>query len=154
MGGGPPHEIFYVLKVLQEVSPGMFYYEAHFLVTGCRSGAAPAANPVAPSIFLADVCEPHDGFSSDGWMTLDTDADELGADTTLYVGASASGPWIPVAANGPSWALSHALVEQLAISAGVTSYNHLWVQVGEGGKAANLGSLIIGRAARMDALCN
>jgi hypothetical protein len=142
-GSAQGHDVFITIDVGGQVVPGLFLVTIRYSVEGCEF-----VPPPAPAIFLSDVCEPNAGFSSDGWMTLDSDGSG-----PLLVGASENGPWVPVAVDGPAWVLSRAVVEQAAASVGAASYQNMWVKAGEGGKAANLGSLIIGRDARMAALC-
>jgi hypothetical protein len=100
-------------------------------------------------VWLADLCEPNDGFSSDGWMTFDTDD----ATATLMVGPSMDGPWTAVEANGPPWALSQETIAALVASQSVDAAGDLWFKAGDGGFPQNLGSLITNREAKMDALC-
>jgi len=56
----------------------------HF-VTQVIPGYCPG--PTAPSLWLSDVCEPNDGFSGDGWMTLYAFNDALLKDVGDWVRA-------------------------------------------------------------------
>ncbi len=103
----------------------------------------------APAVFLADVCEPNNGFSGDGWQTWDSDA----VGTSLYYGASAEGPWLGLAINGPQWVLDETSLNAMAANAGAASYDDLWFKANERGYPVNVGDTIRNRAAKMDALC-
>jgi len=103
--------------------------------------------PTGGSIWLADVCEPDDGFSADGWMTWDS-----GHDGPLQVGASMEGPWYDVEVNGPPWALNEEMLESFAAMVGVADWHNLWVRSGEG-YPQHVGNAVIERDGRMDALC-
>lgn len=121
---------------------------------GGASGDDDGDSDVAPlaGIWLADVCEPFAGFSGDGYLTLDTNADNLGYGTGLMAAASVDGPYIGVGVDGPQYAVSLGVAEQLEAQLGV-AYTSIWVKAGEQGKPENLGQLIAARDARMDALC-
>jgi hypothetical protein len=110
---------------------------------------APEPEPVAPSVWLADVCEPNDGFSADGNMTIATDL----AGSTLYAAPSMDGPWTAVAVSGPPWVVTRATLETLGVQVGAATTDALWLKAGDGGYPANLGALIAGREARMESLC-
>jgi hypothetical protein len=99
------------------------------------------------AIWLADVCEPNDGFSDDGQMTLDTN-------TTgpLEVGASFDGPWNEVEVNGPPWVATEEVLASFAEMVGIEDWHDLWVRSGEG-YPQYLGNMILEREGRMDLLC-
>ncbi len=138
------HKIFWKLSVGDKVAPpDLFEFTLRLYSPDC------VAEPVAPAIFLSDVCEPNNGFSSDGWQTWNTDT----PGAKLYYGASADGPWSTLEINGAPWALSEANLTAMASAAGLTSYDDLWVKAGETGNPVNVGSAIRDRAAHMDALC-
>ena len=103
--------------------------------------------PAGASIWLADVCEPDDGLSADGWMTWDS-----GHPGPLQVGASMEGPWYDVEVNGPPWALNEEMLESFAAMVGVADWHDLWVRSGEG-YPQHVGNAVLERDGRMDALC-
>ncbi len=105
------------------------------------------SEPVGGSIWLADVCEPDDGFSVDGWMTWDS-----GYEGPLQVGASMEGPWYDAAVNGPQWALNEEMLESFATMVGVEDWHDLWLRSGEG-YPQHVGNAVLERDGRMDALC-
>jgi hypothetical protein len=112
------------------------------------------APDTSPAIWLADVCEPFDGFSGDGNMTWDSNSDELGFRNTLYVGTSIAGPWNQVPVNGPPWVFQRSDLEDLALILGVDSYEDLFLKASDSGNPAHIGNTILQRAARMDKICN
>lgn len=103
--------------------------------------------PTGGSTWLADVCEPNDGFSADGGMTLDS-----GFHGALRVGASMAGPWYEVEVNGPPWVVTEEMMESFAAMVGVTDWHDMWVRAGEG-YPQHVGNLVSERDARMDDLC-
>ena len=111
-----------------------------FSINGC--GPVAEAELIAPSIFLADVCQPNDGFGGDGYMTLDTDAGSLGVAPQLYYGASADGPWMALEANGPPYNLTMSDLTAMATAAGAADYTALWLKDTETGRAMLLGDMI------------
>ncbi len=128
-------------------APGGTQVAVSRLAWNCLTGEI--WDPSAAGMWLADVCEPYDGFSADGWMTWDTDVP--GAE--LYVGASQEGPWFKVEANGPPWVFNQATLEALADMVGVDSYLDMWFKSTETGKAVHVESALMDREAHMDALC-
>lgn len=127
--------------------------EALWTVLCVPAPHVPAEPPPSPAVFLADVCEPEDGFSADGWMTLDTDADDLGYLPVLWVGNSIEGPWVETGYSSAPYILNRPAVDALGALVGAADYHELWLKVTEGGQPMRLGSAIIGREARMDRLC-
>jgi hypothetical protein len=121
------------------------------IVWDCREGPCGqsiwCAEETGGSIWLADVCEPDDGFSADGWMTWDSDYTG-----PLQVGASMEGPWHEVQVNGPPWAVSEVNLESFAELAGVEDWHDLWVRSGEG-YPQHVGNAVLERDGRMDVLC-
>jgi hypothetical protein len=111
--------------------------------------AAATKEPVAPGIWAAAVCEPNNGFSSDGNLTLDTDVKNV----SLMVAASADGPWVSAEVNGPQWVLTEATLSTLAKSLNVADFHNLWFKAGDAGQPALLQSMITNRAAKMGAIC-
>jgi hypothetical protein len=99
------------------------------------------------NIWLADVCEPDDGFSANGEMTLDSNTDG-----PLEIGASFDGPWYSVEVNGPPWVVTEEMLEAFAEMVGVEDWHDLWVRSGDG-YPQYLGNMIIERDGRMDLLC-
>jgi hypothetical protein len=99
------------------------------------------------SIWLADVCEPDDGFSANGEMTIDSNFPG-----PLKFGASFDGPWVEVEVNGPPWVVTEEMLESFAEMAGVEDWHDLWVRSGDG-YPQYLGNMIIERDGRMDLLC-
>ncbi|MGF1505371.1 MAG: hypothetical protein ACFB51_09650 [Anaerolineae bacterium] len=127
----------------------------------CESG--PPGNPgspepgeahYSPGIWLANVCEPFNGFSGDGQMTWDTDADDIGLPTALHVADDGDGPYIVMGYTGPPWGLTEAQLEYMANLVGEESYTGMWFKATESGKPANVGATIVERAGRMDDICN
>jgi len=116
----------------------------------CQACLVPSAGLTkAPpaAIWLADVCEPDDGFSENGEMTLDTN---LGG--PLEVAASMEGPWYAVEVNGPPWVVTEENLASFAAMVGVDDWHDLWVRANEC-YPQHLGNLIATRDARMDELC-
>jgi hypothetical protein len=111
------------------------------------------ADPVASGLWLAAVCEPDDGFSEAGNMTLAGSLGNMDNDTRLFVAAAMDGPYVPVAASGPPWVLTRDAVSALAADRGVGNPHALWFRMGEHGQPANLGSMIADRDAHMDGYC-
>ena len=99
------------------------------------------------AIWLADVCEPDDGFSANGEMTLDSDFPG-----PLRFAGSIDGPWYEVAVNGPPWVVTEEMLEAFAAMAGVDDWHDLWVRSGDG-YPQYLGNMIVERDVRMDELC-
>jgi len=112
----------------------------------CLGGPGLTKAPPA-AIWLADVCEPNDGFSENGEMTLDTN---LGG--PLEVAASMEGPWYAVEVNGPPWVVTEETLASFAAMVGVDDWHDLWVRANEC-YPQHLGNLIADRGARMDELC-
>jgi hypothetical protein len=109
----------------------------------------PPKPDIAASIWLAAVCEPNDGFSADGNMTIATDF----AGSALYAGPSATGPWTSVGVSGPPWVVTRSTLETLGAQVGAATMEDIWFKAGDGGTAARLGSLIANREGQMDAIC-
>jgi hypothetical protein len=99
------------------------------------------------SIWLADVCEPDDGFSANGEMTIDSNFPG-----PLKFGASFDGPWVEVVVSGPPWVVTEEMLEAFAEMVGVEDWHDLWVRSGDG-YPQYLGNMIIERDGRMDLLC-
>lgn len=124
-------------------------------ITGASATVAPPDSP--PGVWLAGVCEPEDGFSTAEYgnvITIGSDANSKQYGNTLYVGTSADGPWTATGVAGPNYILTKSQVEALAASLGLADYHDLWFKVSDSGIAANLGSMIADREAKMDSLCN
>jgi hypothetical protein len=128
------------------LGPGVELVDSYQVCTG--------APGIAPAIWLADVCEPFDGFSGDGNMTWDSDADEFGFRNAIYVGTSYIGPWNQVPVNGPPWVFQRSDLEDLALILGADSYQDLYLKASDAGTPAHIGNTIRERAARMDEICN
>jgi hypothetical protein len=109
---------------------------------------------ISPAIWLADVCEPFDGFSGDGNMTWDSNSDEFGFRNSIYVGTSINGPWNQVPVNGPPWVFQQSDLQDLALILGADSYQDLYLKASDAGTPAHIGNTIRERAARMDKICN
>jgi hypothetical protein len=114
------------------------------LDAACLSSPAPETGG---STWLADVCEPYDGFSADGGMTLDSNFPG-----PLKVAASFDGPWYEVQVNGPPWVVTEEMLESFAAMVSLEDWHDLWVRSGDG-YPRHLGNMIEERDTRMDALC-
>jgi hypothetical protein len=99
-------------------------------------------------IWLADVCEPNDGFSEDGAMTWDSSHPG-----PLQFGPTMDGPWSEVEVNGPPWVVTEENMESFAGLVGVEDWNDMWVRSGEG-YPQHVGNAVTERDARMDELCS
>jgi hypothetical protein len=99
------------------------------------------------AVWLADVCEPNDGFSADGGMTWDS-----GYPGPLEFAASMEGPWYEVEVNGPPWVVTEENMESFAAMVGVEDWHDMWVRSGEG-YPRHVGNTVMERDARMGALC-
>jgi hypothetical protein len=99
------------------------------------------------TIWLADVCEPNDGFSADGGMTWDSNHPG-----PLQFAASMEGPWVEVQVNGPPWVVTEENMEAFAAMVGVEDWHDMWVRSGEG-YPRHVGNTVMERDARMDELC-
>lgn len=106
------------------------------------------SNTKAPGLWLADVCEPDHGFSSDGWMTWGTDQAN-----TLYAGASSDGPWLATGFNGSTHVMSRQHLADITSMVGLSDSDQVWLMSSESGKPVRIGSEIYDRDVRMDALC-
>jgi hypothetical protein len=100
------------------------------------------------AIWLADVCEPNDGFSADGAMTWDSNSDG-----PLEFAASMEGPWYAVEVNGPPWVVTEGNMESFAAMVGVDDWHDMWVRADDG-YPRHVGNTVSERAAHMDDLCN
>jgi hypothetical protein len=103
--------------------------------------------PKGTAIWLADVCEPNDGFSDDGAMTWDSDA---GA--PLEFAPSMEGPWYPVEVNGPPWVVTEEMMESFAEMVGVDDWHAMWVRA-NGCYPRHVGNTVSERDAHMGRLC-
>jgi hypothetical protein len=103
--------------------------------------------PTGGAIWLADVCEPNDGFSADGAMTWDSNFPG-----PLEFAASMEGPWYEVQVNGPPWVVTEENMEAFAAMVGVEDWHDMWVRSGDG-YPQHVGNTIMQRDARMDELC-
>jgi hypothetical protein len=108
-------------------------------------GGEPKAKSAA--IWLADVCEPNDGFSDDGAMTWDTNAEG-----PLQLAASPEGPWYEVEVNGPPWVVTEENMESFAAMVGLDDWHAMWVRAGDC-YPRHVGNTVSERDARMDELC-
>jgi len=128
---------------------------------GNGSDGGDYAPPPTPSFWLADVCEPNNGYSDVGEMTWESDADELGVEEVVqvYVGPYYpdisieelyEGDWMTV---GPGKVWTEADIANMLAAAGVTNVSMLWVRVSSSGYPHNLGDMIRNRAAHMDDIC-
>ena len=100
------------------------------------------------SIWLADVCEPNDGFSDAGQMTWDSNHSG-----PLLVGASMGGEWYEVQVNGPPWVVTEEMMDSFAAMVGVHDWHDLWLRSGDG-YPQQVEDAIAAREGHMDALCN
>lgn len=150
--GAPPEENLSPADVTISWVPNGDLYDVTISVSVAGCGGV-NIELIAPSLWLSDVCEPNNGFSADGWMTLDTDADNLGKSTALMVAASQEGPWLTLTAAGPPWVLNQANFDAIAANVGIASYTDLWMKVGDSGRAFHLGSMVRDRDYHMDELC-
>lgn len=116
------------------------------IVGGCHPECSCVA-PAGGDIWLADVCEPDDGFSENGEMTWDSNFEG-----PLEFGASMEGPWYEVQVNGPPWVLTEENLESFAAMVGVEDWHDLWVRSGYG-YPQHVGNTVSQRDARMDELC-
>jgi hypothetical protein len=103
--------------------------------------------PTGGDTWLADVCEPYDGFSADGAMTWDSN---FGG--PLEFGPSMDGPWYEVEVNGPPWVVTEENMESFAAMVGVDDWHDMWVRSGEG-YPQHVGNTVMQRDARMDEIC-
>ena len=124
-------------------------------VTVVARGDSPACEeeasvePTAPALWLADVCEPLNGFSGDGWMTWSSDTSDA-----LYVAASQEGPYYITEFVSPPFVMNEAHLNGLAGWMGVGDWHDLWFKVGEGGQEVHVGASVTERDGRMDAICS
>jgi hypothetical protein len=100
------------------------------------------------SVWLADVCEPEDGFSADGGMTWDSTSPG-----PLQFGPTMDGPWYEVEVNGPPWVVTAENMESFAAMVGVDDWHDMWVRSGEG-YPQHVGNAVTERDGRMDELCS
>jgi len=98
--------------------------------------------------WLADVCEPNDGFSDTGQMTWDSDHGG-----PLQVAASPDGPWYEVQVNGPPWVVTEEMMESFAGMVGLEDWHEMWLRSGDG-NPQHVGNAIMEREGHMDTLCN
>jgi hypothetical protein len=102
---------------------------------------------ISGAIWLADVCEPNDGFSDEGGMTWDS---RLGG--PLEFAASMEGPWYAVEVNGPPWVLTEENMESFAAMVGVDDWHDMWVRANNC-YPQHVGNAVAARDARMDTIC-
>lgn len=148
---GGPSELCEEVEV--EECEGQTAYFCGVLLYEVFQCEEPSSDPIAPSVWLAGVCEPDDGFSADGWLTMGGDPGNFSTDRTLYVAGSPEGPWVAVQVNGPPWVFDRPTLDALAADRGVAGYGDLWFKLGEPGNPARLGSMIVDREAHMDEYC-
>jgi len=103
--------------------------------------------PGAGAIWLADVCEPNDGFSDAGQMTWDSD--HAGP---LQIAAAMEGPWYEIQVNGPPWVMTEEMMESFAAMVGLDDWHNLWISSGTG-TPQHVGNAIATREGRMDDIC-
>jgi len=99
-------------------------------------------------IWLADVCEPNDGFSDNGEMTWDSD--HAGP---LQVAAAMEGPWFELQVNGPPWVVTEEMMNAFAGMVGLDDWHEMWISSGTG-TPQHVGNAVMEREGHMDALCN
>jgi hypothetical protein len=114
----------------------------------CGAAQVPPTPTPAPGVWLAGVCETHDGFSDDGWMTIGSETP-----STLYAGTGPENDWIPVTVPGPNWVLSRQNINDIAAVLHLTDYHDIWFKVDDGGQPAHLRSMIIDRDKLMAGQC-
>jgi len=114
---------------------------------GCYESVS-CAGATGGDTWLADVCEPNDGFSDAGQMTWDSD--HAGP---LQVAASPDGPWYEVQVNGPPWVVTEEMMNAFAGMVGLEDWHEMWLRSGDG-NPQHVGNAIIEREGHMDTLCN
>jgi hypothetical protein len=158
--GAPPFSVTYSVKAFAN---GKSVGTTSITITCASIGATPSVSisnsgsgqgeQFPTSVWLADVCEPLDGFSSDGWTTVGSNAAVLPWGTGLFVATGPDGPWTETSFIEPPYIISHDQMDALVAMLGVAGPEDVWMRAGSNGTAARYGSMVIDRAAHMDALC-
>ena len=112
----------------------------------CQSDYS-CVEPTGGDLWLADVCEPNDGFSDNGEMTWDSD---YGG--PLQIATAPEGPWFEVQVNGPPWVVTEEMMNSFAAMVGLEDWHDLWMRSG-GGNPQHVGNAVSTRAGRMAEIC-